>query len=90
MTTIYSLPSLFNVAGLSLLIFFIYSVLASFLFSDIKQGRIINDEVNFGNFLTSINLLFRCSTGEDWYRVWRDTSIDEELCVPGINCDTII
>ncbi len=34
----------------------------------------------------SINLLFRCSTGEDWYKVMQDTSKSGGICVSGQDC----
>lgn len=86
LTTIYSLPSLFNVVSLISLIFFIYSILAVFLFSEVKQGEIIDEHSNFSNFLHALMLLFKCSTGENWYLVMFDTSKIEPYCVKGIDC----
>ena len=45
-----SLPSLLNVLALLLLVFFIYSVLAVFIFSDVVEGRIVDPYNNFNNF----------------------------------------
>ncbi|EGR31607.1 hypothetical protein IMG5_106200 [Ichthyophthirius multifiliis] len=66
-TAIYSLPSLLNVTSLLFLVYFIFAILANFMFGNIKEGTIITSNRNFSNFHQSINLLFICSTGENWY-----------------------
>ena len=71
-TLILSLPSLVNVGSLLFLVFFIYSVLGVFMFSNIKQGDAIDSWTNFSNFGYAMILLFRCSTGEDWYKIMFD------------------
>jgi hypothetical protein len=46
-TITFSLPSLINVFALLMLIFFIFAVMATFVFKDIKQGTLIDEYVNF-------------------------------------------
>ena len=70
---LYTLPSLLNVGVLMLLVFFIFSVLGCFLFRTVRSGEAINELNNFSNFLSSILTLFRCSTGEDWFKFMFDT-----------------
>lgn len=49
------------------LLFLIFAILATFLFKDIRQGGILNnDMVNFKDFGNSFIMMFRMSTGEDW------------------------
>lgn len=63
------------------LLYFIFSVLGVFLFSDLRyiyiyiyisDGEIINSDNNFNNFHEALLLLFRCTTGEDWYLLMYD------------------
>jgi hypothetical protein len=73
-TAIYALPAVLNVSALLFLVFFIASVLAVFLFKDITEGKVLSSSVNFSNFHNAFILLFRSSTGEDWYRIMFDVS----------------
>lgn len=72
-TLILALPALMNVGALLILVYFIFSVLGVFLFSDITTGEIIDDLNNFSNFNYAMVLLFRCSTGESWWSFMFDT-----------------
>jgi hypothetical protein len=71
-----------------MLIYFMMSVLANFLFYDVIEGEILDPEYkNFKNILNSFILLFALSTGEDWNKVMFDCSRDKQWgCVDGINC----
>jgi len=62
-----------NVIALLFLVYFIFSILGVFLFGDITRGVVIDDVNNFKDFHHAFLLLFRCSTGEDWYKVMFDT-----------------
>lgn len=75
-----------NVGALVLLVFFIYSVLGVFLFSEVKQGIIINDLNNFQNFGMAMILMIRCSTGENCWAVMFDCNKLEPYCTPGVDC----
>lgn len=87
-TLIFSLPSLFNVLALLFLVFFIYSILGVFLFSEVIEGDVIDNYVNFGNFGNAMLTLFRCATGEDWYIIMFDT-IHPKNCKNGTSsCGT--
>ena len=69
-----SMPAILNLIALLFLVYFIFSVLAVFLFQNITQGVVINSElVSFRNFGIAMLTLFRCSTGEDWYKIMYDT-----------------
>ena len=83
----FSLPALFNVFALLMLIYFIFSILATFLFKSITEGEIINDANNFNNFGMSMLILIRISTGEDWNYIMKDTMLTEDdHCIPNKNC----
>ena len=81
-TLAFSLPSLLNVGALLTLVYFIYSILATFIFKEIVLGKIIGSFVNFDNFSNAIVTLFRASTGEDWYVIMFDTMYPLE-CTDG-------
>lgn len=82
-TLVFTLPSLLNVGALLFLVYFIYSILATYIFKDIVGGqRINNTYANFLDFSTAIVTLFRCSTGEDWYLFMSDT-VNPTECRPG-------
>lgn len=68
----YSLPAVMNVLSLLLLVFFIYAVLGVYLFGDVTSTDNIDDYTNFSNFGMAMILLFRCSTGENWYVIMED------------------
>jgi len=63
---------LLNALGLFCLVFFIYSILAVYLFKDVSSGTIIDQYLNFMNFNQAMLLLFRCASGENWYLVMFD------------------
>jgi voltage-gated sodium channel type XI alpha len=58
-TLLLSLPSLFNVGLLLLILLFIYAILGMNLFGKVKYGAAINDEANFSSFISSLILVFR-------------------------------
>ncbi|KAL4475075.1 hypothetical protein ABPG74_001771 [Tetrahymena malaccensis] len=72
-TTIYAFPKFLNATFLFILFYCIFAILAWFLFSDLRSGWRINTFWNFSNFHRAFILLFRMSTGEDWYLVMYDT-----------------
>ena len=64
-----------------MLVYFIFSVLACFLFKEIKEGDNIDSLTNFTNFGMSMLLMMRISTGEDWNRIMFDLMRTED-CQP--------
>ena len=85
-TLTFALPSLMNVLALLFLVFFIYAVLSVSLFSKVVLGTVVNEYNNFSNFGNAMIILFRCSTGEDWFVVMFDTMYPK-LCADGtIDC----
>jgi hypothetical protein len=71
-----------NVFLLLMLIYFIFSVLAVFLFGHITEGLILDDYVNFSNFGYAMLILIRVSTGEDWVQIMFDTMNTRDDCKP--------
>ena len=85
-TLAFSLPSLMNVFALLLLVYFVFSILGVFLFRNIHTGDAIDGYANFSNFGMAMITLFRCSTGEDWFKIMYDTMRTEPNCTKGVNC----
>lgn len=76
-TLIYTLPSLFNVTCLLLIILFIYTVLGMAFFGDQEFGKepfgLYNEHANFRSFHIGFFTLFRMSTGESWNGIMHDS-----------------
>jgi len=77
-TLIKSIPSLFNIALLLGLLFFVFACIGMNLFADIMPGENLNQYANFRKFGTSLLLLFRMSTGEYWNGIMHDCTITPE------------
>mmetsp|Transcript_20713 Transcript_20713/g.31744 ORF Transcript_20713/g.31744 Transcript_20713/m.31744 type:complete len:409 (-) Transcript_20713:54-1280(-) len=72
---------------LLMLIFFMFSILGNYLFSEVRIGDVIDDLKNFSNFLSSFLLLFALSTGEDWNKIMFDCSrTPAEGCIVNQTC----
>lgn len=65
-TLMFSLPMTFNILGLLLLVFFIYTIIGCSVFNDVPYGDYIDEYVNFKNFLYGMMTLFKLCTGDDW------------------------
>lgn len=69
-TITFSLPTLFNISTLLMLVYFMYAILGCFLFYTITNGDStyanFDDYFNFTNFKCAFLSVFRCSTGESW------------------------
>lgn len=66
---IVSLPSLFNVGSLLVLLIFVYACIGTNLYYDVEHDTYITKYCNFSTFGYSMLTLFRCLTGEDWNRI---------------------
>ena len=77
-----SLPALFNIGMLLLLLMFIYSIFGMSSFGNVKRTVGMNDLVNFETFIRSFILLFRLTTSAGW------NEILEPLMVAPPFCDT--
>ncbi|XP_077966258.1 sodium channel protein type 3 subunit alpha-like isoform X1 [Styela clava] len=61
-----SLPALFNIALLLILVMFIYSILGMSQFAYVQRGGIIDDIFNFETFANSFLCLFMITTSAGW------------------------
>ena len=87
MATLYlTIPLMLNMGIILWIIIFIYSIYGCFLFSEVIQGKIVDDYINFKNFIYGMMTLFRCATAEDWIQIMKDHSKDLSNCIPSIDC----
>ncbi|XP_061188059.1 probable voltage-dependent N-type calcium channel subunit alpha-1B [Saccostrea echinata] len=77
-----SMKSLPYVFFLNFLSFYVFAVLGMQIFGDIKldDKTSINKYNNFKNIGTSLLVLFRCATGENWQQIMLD-------CMDGRSCE---
>jgi hypothetical protein len=71
-TLLYSLPTLWNVGSILIMLFFIYAVAGVSAFGLVSKGNFLTDQANFDHFGIAMLTLFRCATGESWNGIMRD------------------
>eukprot|EP01047_Picozoa_sp_COSAG01_P033914 COSAG01_NODE_2519_length_7522_cov_6.051192_1_plen_1559_part_10 len=74
-TLFVSLPAIFNLAALLLIVFFVYAVMGVQLFSTAQHGSYLNEDANFENFFKAMFLLLRVTTGEAWNGIMHDLEL---------------
>ena len=79
-TLFLTLPTMVNVAGVMLLIFFVYAILGVNLFAKVKDGDQLRDRATFHNFGSAILILVRISTGEAWPGLMHDSAVQPPEC----------
>jgi hypothetical protein len=79
-TLLFSLPSIVNVASVTILLLFIYAVAGMNVFSEVKLGDNLSNYANFKNFFNSMLLLFRMATGESYNGVMHDCMVKPPMC----------
>jgi voltage-gated cation channel len=79
-----SLPALFNIATLLLLIIFIYAIIGMNLFMNVKLQNSLTSNNNFQTFGKSFIILFRLSTFSSWHKVLNALMLTNND--PGSNC----
>ena len=77
-----SLPAIFNIAVLLLLVIFIYAVIGMNLFGNLAYYGIINDVINFQTFANSMILMFRLITAVSWDAVLESLMVSPPDCDP--------
>ncbi len=76
---IISLPALFNIGMLLLLIMFIYAIFGMTTFGNIRHTSFLDDLTNYETFFRSMILLFRLTTAGGWNDVL-DPMMNDEDC----------
>ncbi|GMF20747.1 unnamed protein product [Phytophthora lilii] len=65
-TLLFTLPSLINIGGFLLLVFFIYAAVGVQLFAKVRLGDLVTPIANFQSISIAMITLIRCATGEKW------------------------
>ena len=74
-------PQLLNIFSILLMFLVIFILLGMNLFSTIKYGDVINDNVNFKDAFSSLNTLIRVLTGDQWNEIMHELALNQENCV---------
>jgi hypothetical protein len=77
---LFIMPQFLNIFTLLLLFIVIFIILGINLFSTIKYGEVINDNVNFKNIISSMTTLIRVLTGDQWNDIMHELAIKQENC----------
>jgi len=81
-TIMASLPEAVATIALNVVVIFVFGALATNMFRGVKEGEVIDDVVNFNNFMTSLITIFRMSSGAAWGDVITDSSVGAPGCTP--------
>lgn len=76
--------SFFIIFGMFLLVFF-YALAGTILFGTVKYGEGIGRRANFESPITSVAMLFRIVTGEDWNKIMHDCMVQQPYCTVADN-----
>ena len=79
-TVLLTLPGVFNIACLLVLVIFIFAVLGNQLFAKIQFYRSLEDHASFRTFPSSMLTLIRFSTGEAWSTFMYDAAMQQSGC----------
>lgn len=77
-----SLPALFNIGALLMLVMFIYTIIGMSSFGQIKLSGALNDQVNFQTFGKTFLLLVRLATSAGWNDILGPLLIQPPNCDP--------
>ena len=73
-----SIPGVINVLILYFLLLYIYSIIGMSFFYNIKYQDIISDKWNYENFLSSLFMLIRVTSGEGWNTIMHESTKDRD------------
>ena len=71
-----SIPGVLNVLILYFITIYIYAIIGMNLFYDLKYQEIISEKWNFQNFINSILILIRITSGGDWNTLMHESTND--------------
>ena len=77
---LFILPQILNIFTLLLVLMSIFIILGISIFSTIQYNNIINDNVNFKNWFSSLNTLSRVLTGDQWNEVMIAYALKNKNC----------
>jgi hypothetical protein len=74
-TLFMSLPAIFNLASLLVIVFYVYAVMGVQLFCGAPFQEFLTEDANFENFSSAMFLLLRVTTGENWNGIMHDIEV---------------
>ena len=100
---IYAIPQIFNVMGIIMLLWFIFSIVGMQVLSGTRYGHWaayayregqtqpwLNEDSNFDSFPIAFMTTFRITTGDDFNGIMRDLMVQAPNCVPDVNCGDLV
>lgn len=69
-----SVPMMFNIFSLLVLIYYIFALVGCYFFKDITTGTTIDEYINFKNFSYGFMTLYKVSTADGWEGIMFDIS----------------
>jgi hypothetical protein len=76
-----SVPSIFNISIVLMMVLVIYSIVLVELFSLTRFGPYTDELASFRTFGNTLLMLFRMTTGENWHYVMHDIMVEPPYCV---------
>ena len=73
-----SIPGVFNVLILYLITVFIYAIIGMNVFYDLKHQEIISERWNFRNFINSVLILIRATSGGKWNIIMHEITYERD------------
>lgn len=86
MTIFLSWRLLMNMILLMFIVLFIYAVIGVYMFKEVIQGEVINENNNFSNLFYALMTLFKCLTREEWSNLLFDLSKTPPNCEDKKDC----
>ncbi|KAI8579947.1 hypothetical protein K450DRAFT_239855 [Umbelopsis ramanniana AG] len=80
-----SIPSIINVSAVFALTLFCFAIIFNQFFALVRFGQYGTVHANFRTLATSLQTLFRMTTGEDWNGLLHDFTVDYPNCVANVS-----
>eukprot|EP01062_Namystynia_karyoxenos_P062590 TRINITY_DN5548_c0_g1_i4.p1 TRINITY_DN5548_c0_g1~~TRINITY_DN5548_c0_g1_i4.p1 ORF type:complete len:2618 (+),score=778.93 TRINITY_DN5548_c0_g1_i4:77-7930(+) len=79
-TLIVSIPQIFNISIMLMLLMYVYIVAGMSFFAHIRDQNFLNSNANFRSFSSSLSIVFRMITLDGWNMVMRDVALQRPYC----------
>merc|ERR1719317_1024295 len=76
----YAFPAFWNIGLLLSVVFFMYAIFGMELFAHIAWNSYIKKNANFTDFPTTLTLLWRLATGDQWADVYTGCKVQPPYC----------
>ena len=79
-TLLLSLPAIFNIALLALILMLIYTVFGKTVFGNVRFGRDLGVNANFRGTWSGLGAVFRVLTLDNWHYLLHDSTTEPPFC----------